>query len=53
MGVGSVALVGGEATPISGAGEIFTVTPIEAHATPQPIFIAVQLGIGLFRVACR
>ena len=41
-----MALDAGQATPISGTGEILIVTPIEAHATPQPIFIAVQLGIG-------
>ena len=42
-----------QATPISGAVKIFIVTPIEAHATPQPIFIEMQLGIVLFKVARR
>ena len=46
-----MAFVSGQATLINGVGEIFIVTPIEAHATPQLIFI--QRGIGLFKVAFR
>merc|ERR1711980_67135 len=50
--VGIVTFGVGQATPVSGVGESFIVAPLEAHATPQPILIAVQLGLEQLRVAC-
>ena len=46
---GCVALGADQDMPVNDAGERF----IEAHATPQHIFIAVQLGIELLMVASR